>query len=410
MKNRIIVAVAALIALISLSADAARMFPIGVWYEGGVGAFRNNLIPDDPSAAAAMYQRDFADMAAHGVNAAVVPNTQPNHHRVLLDAAQTNKVKLIVELDKEGGELGQMVRGSLPVTDDNVQKTLDAKLKPIMSHPALLGVQLLDEPPASSFDRYAAIMSRVKAYAPRLQPFSCLIGSGGIESFSSTTKQGVAAFDAYPLGGKTPVGDKQSMLNYDHEAKCAVEGASKSSTDVWAVIQGHSWGQALRVPTSAEFRCMTYLALANGCKGIWWFLYQTECDANGKVEMQGLVGKDFKATPLWQEAGVLSREIRKLSPVLLDLQPADGGISVTSNAVAHVLKDSKGRLYVAIVNTDTCSKQVVSVTLDAAGIANQKPTVRRLPGSKAIKSSLQNGQLVWSEPMKPGHGAFYQVK
>src|SRR4051812_18721791 len=86
----------------STSRSADDMFPMGVWYEGAVGPARNDLTPADPAEAAKMYQRDFADIAAHGVNLAVVPNTPANHHKVLLDAAAANKVKLIIELGYEG--------------------------------------------------------------------------------------------------------------------------------------------------------------------------------------------------------------------------------------------------------------------------------------------------------------------
>jgi len=397
------------LALFSAEVMAAETFPIGVWYEGGVGEFRNNLIPEDPAKAAAMYKRDFADMKAHGVNAAVVPNTQPNHHKVLLDAAQASKVQLIIELDRGGGELGQMVRGETPLTDDAVRKTLDAKLRPVMNHPALWGVQLLDEPPAPSFERYSQVMDALKSYAPRLQPFSCLIGSGAIESFLNTAKQGVVAFDAYPLGPGTPVGDSKPMLGYDQGAQQAAQAASKTDTPVWAVIQAHSWGDGLRVPTPAELRCMTYLALANGCKGIWWFLYQTECDAKGNVEMQGLVDKEFKETALWREAGQLAKEIKKLSPVLLDLTPTEG--KLTSNGVAHLLKDSKGELYVAVVNPNTSTKLEISVRVTDMP-PGHKTWVKRLRVGKIHLTAHDpaSGTVSWTDTLAPGDGAFYAIK
>ena len=71
----------------ALPAAQAAMFPMGVWYEGGVGEKRFNLIPEDPSDAAKQYDRDFDDIARHGINIVVVPNSPPPHHRPLLDAA-----------------------------------------------------------------------------------------------------------------------------------------------------------------------------------------------------------------------------------------------------------------------------------------------------------------------------------
>src|SRR5437763_471552 len=98
MKRFVSIAVAVLLsALVSpaRAADQSGEFPLGIWYEGGVGPLRQNLIPADPAEAAKMYQRDFADIAAHGINVVVVPNTPPAHHKVLLDAAEANHLKII---------------------------------------------------------------------------------------------------------------------------------------------------------------------------------------------------------------------------------------------------------------------------------------------------------------------------
>jgi hypothetical protein len=75
-----------IVALIALFAPAAHaeekakhqedFFPLGLWYEGGVGAARDNVLPADPAAAAPIYDKNFADIAAHGVNVIAVPNSR----------------------------------------------------------------------------------------------------------------------------------------------------------------------------------------------------------------------------------------------------------------------------------------------------------------------------------------------
>src|SRR5690242_4740352 len=94
-----------------------REFPLGIWYEGAVGELRQNLIPADPTEAAKMYNRDFADIEAHGIDTVVVPNATPAHHKQLLDAAQAHHLKLIVELGVDGGLLGKLVRGQEQMGD-----------------------------------------------------------------------------------------------------------------------------------------------------------------------------------------------------------------------------------------------------------------------------------------------------
>ena len=50
--------VAAVVGLASLAGFGAsnERIVLGVWYEGGVGAFRHELIPEDPVAAAALWK------------------------------------------------------------------------------------------------------------------------------------------------------------------------------------------------------------------------------------------------------------------------------------------------------------------------------------------------------------------
>src|SRR4051812_29703869 len=161
------------VALLCRSASAAEPidFPLGVWYEGGVGSARGDLISPDPAVAAKMYDRDFADIAAHGIDTVVVPNTPPDHHKVLLDAADKHGLKLIIELGFEGEPLGPMIRGNTPVDDALIAKAFDERLKPVANHPALRAVQLLDEPAPDAFERYANIADALRKYDSSKRPF-----------------------------------------------------------------------------------------------------------------------------------------------------------------------------------------------------------------------------------------------
>jgi len=360
--------------------DAAKQFPIGVWYEGGVGEFRDNLIPNDPAKASAVYNRDFADIAAHGLNAAVVPNSQISHNKVMLDAAKAHNLKLIVELDRGGGELGEIIRGGMPPTDENIRAALDTKLKPVISHPALLGVQLLDEP-WPPFDRYAKVYSAFKAYAPNLLAFTCLPGPTGVKEFVETVKPEVVAYDDYPIR-TTPVVIKDPMMKLEESLRAMCTEAAKHGTPVWSVLQAHAIDGYHPYPTPAQIRCRTYLSLANGCRGIWYFMYQTEGFSKTPPRvMYGLVDANYKDDERWEEVRLLAGEIKALAPTLLDLTISDSP-KVECSSVAHVLRDSCGEVYVAVVNTDTLDSRKVTVKLDCsavriASVEGGSPSIRQ---------------------------------
>src|SRR5215213_6465584 len=78
-------------------------FPLGIWYEGGVGDARDNVLPADPAKAAAVYEANFKDIAAHGINVMTIPNSPPDHHKLVLDTAHKHNLKVILELGLDGG-------------------------------------------------------------------------------------------------------------------------------------------------------------------------------------------------------------------------------------------------------------------------------------------------------------------
>src|SRR4051812_20128398 len=174
-------------------------FPLGLWYEGGVGAARDHVLPEDPASAAALYEKNFADIAAHGINVIAVPNSPPDHHKLVLDTAQKHGLKVILELGLDGGPFGYMIRGQSPMDDSAIRRELDNVLAPIKDHPALLRVQLLDEPPGDAFDRYGKIAAAVRAFDPNVKPFCCLTGGSDGGAFLAAAKSDVVAFDMYPI-------------------------------------------------------------------------------------------------------------------------------------------------------------------------------------------------------------------
>lgn len=405
-------------ALLAVSCVAAPgpEFPLGVWYEGGVGAFRWNLIPEDVREAGTMYRRDFADIARHGLNCAVVPNTPPDHHVALLDAARESGLKLIIELDKEGGVPGQMIRGALPFDPDRLRQVFQKALTPVESHPALWRVQLLDEPALDAFSRYRKVASELRHFAPGMLPFTCLSGALHGEAFLDKTGSDVLAFDFYPVGVSTPVGSSDPMKAFDQACLQAAAAADKHGAPFWAVLQTHAITNIHRFPTPAEIRCMTYLSVANGAKGVFWFLYQTEnWDASSGSVMSGLVDKDFKGDERWEEVGRLAKRLKAIAPVLLKLKPAPEGLSCVSSDKA-TLWMSGNDACIIVLNTDTARKKAVRVSLSGAAggfSVDTGATPVRIGGPPAEKLAFPHrhtsGAISWTVSLAPGDCAVYRV-
>jgi hypothetical protein len=299
----------------SAGAQEKPFFPLGVWYEGGVGDARDNVVPNDPSQAGPIYDKSFADIAAHGINVFVIPNSPPDHHKLVLDTAQKHGLKVILELGLDGGPLGHMIRGQRPMEDAAIARTLQKVLAPVKDHPALLRVQLLDEPPDDSFARYGIIADAVRQFSPRTQPFCCLVGGADGEKFLAESKSDVIAFDSYPIHVRTEEGEAKPLNDFAAHALRFTRWAEKHNAGSWAVVQCHAITGNLRFPTPAEVRCMTWSALANGSKGVFWFLYQSE-HVGPQTMMDGLVDRDLNPRPLWDEVAKLTKQIGPVTEAL----------------------------------------------------------------------------------------------
>lgn len=196
-------------------------------------------------------------------------------------------------------ELSEYIRGGRRNFEQAKEIVSELRL-----HPATIAHYVIDEPLGCGIDRELVkrFCDLVKEVDPEHITFvnevpGAVSGYAGIGDVTGT--------DPYPIGAETP-----RSLAWVGES---VENAVKASggKPVWAVIQAlrqppaHSQN---RYPTPEELRCMSYLALNHGAKGLlfyaWGDVYQTE---NGSWE------SGFKFNPqLMDYFPKLLKELREM--------------------------------------------------------------------------------------------------
>lgn len=383
------------------------VFPLGVWYEGGVAEARDNVLPKDPKKAAPIYDRNFADIAAHHINVIVAPNTPPEHHQALLAAATAHHLLVIPELGLDGGVVGNEIRDPAhPIDPAAIHKAFTQILDPMKTSPAFFRLQLLDEPAGGEpIKHYAQVAEMLKQHDPKVKPFCCLAGVGEIREFAQAVHPDVIAFDFYPFGVAKPANDIPSIRDFENASAAAVAESRKFGADCWAVIQCHAITGAIRYPLPTEVRAMTWTALGTGAKGVFWFLYQTEHFTPSQI-MDGLVDRDFNARPDWDEVGRLAEELSHLTPILQNLKPSpDEHATVIRRKSMYPMVDPAGRQYLLAVNVDPGKSQILHLSLKTTAAR-----VLRMPDRKIIPSIRKNDTLTWHEEFAPGAGALYRVE
>lgn len=211
---------------------------------------------------------------------------------------------------------------------ENVKKIILA----FKNHPALLGWYLGDTPPVKYTEElkkdlkmHKFVYDLVKELDPHHIAWSCIHGqvSGMFPEYLEITD--VVSTDHYPISADLST----RVSKWTDEASLLAEGKKP----VWIVPQAfgaqeHWFGE----PTPDELRCMTYLAITHGAKGIFYFCYKPLYQR------------------FWKEIGKLAKEIKKITPVLLS-PTHKRGVLVNSRLIHTLLKEYNGKRYLIAVNS-----------------------------------------------------------
>lgn len=222
----------------------------------------------------------------------------------------------------------------------------EAVIKAYRDHPALLAWYLNDERPASMVPELEGYYQKFRSLDPNHPAYIVLCNMTELRYFTNTTD--VMGVDPYPIP-TLPVTRVADWME-------AANDATQNHMPTWLVPQAFAWYQhhppgsdRARIPTPAELltgcaptyeesRCMTYLALAHGAKGlVYWCYYNMRMLPQYKQ--------------MWEDHKRIGAEVKELSPVLLS--PADRGEArfAPSSAPLHTkIKRCQGREYLIAVN------------------------------------------------------------
>lgn len=222
----------------------------------------------------------------------------------------------------------------------------EAVIKAYRDHPAMLAWYLNDELPRKLVPQLEEYYQRVKAFDPHHPCYIVLCDMSELAYFANTTD--VYGVDPYPIPTK-PV---TTVSDWMEASNAAVKGRKPT----WLVPQAFAWYQYKptgsdrgrkpteeelktgRAPTYEEERCMTYLALTHGAKGLIYYCYY-----------------DLRVLPqyeeMWGWLKSIAAEVKTLSPVLLSPDDLGEVTFAPADAPMHTkLKQFNGQRYLMAVN------------------------------------------------------------
>ena len=201
-----------------------------------------------------------------------------------------------------------------------------------------------DEPPPDAVPNWLLVQRALADADPTRPAFSCFCSPESLYAITDKTKLTEACFDIYQLGINAPLQNTSEYAPWlDHWKVCARDNT------MWVVLQTFAISGAFRYPTAEELRSQTYLSLAAGCKGIFFFIYQTMPKHPQRLE--GLVDPLGKPLPIYAPTTVLAKELGKLSQLILTLKPADFKATVQKDCRAGCFVDSQERQVIIVASS-----------------------------------------------------------
>lgn len=227
------------------------------------------------------------------------------------------------------------------------QNIADAVVKAYRDHPALLAWYLNDELPRTMAPELTEYYQKIRDGDANHPCYIVIASMPEVKYFPQTTD--IMGVDPYPIP-RTAV---TMVSEYTDDAVAAVKG----HRPVWIVPQAFAWYQyepegssrgrmpteadlkTGRAPTYEEERCMTYLALVHGAKGLVYYCYY-----------------DLRLLPQYQEMWgwmkQIGAEVKELTPLWLSAQKAGQAHFEPATApIQSLLKRANGREYLVAVNT-----------------------------------------------------------
>jgi hypothetical protein len=143
-----------------------------------------------------------------------------------------------------------------------------------------------------------------------------------------------------------------------------------SKKPLWIAIQSYQKPSAdARFPTPAEYRCMAYLSIINGVKGLFFYTGSGQKDHEGKPS--GLLNKPQEGH--WDYVRKLVTELKEFSPVIMAPTAAQKLIlNPTNSAIEFSTRELNGKLYILAANKSPTPQ---SVTFTGASLPGKKSTL-----------------------------------
>lgn len=338
-----------------LRVDGKPHFPIGLYSSGRY---------EEMSGAGFSATHSYSVVTGEATEA---PNPTDTQLKELLDRTWANGMRMVVEVPRKAVEKAQWAQ-------------IRRRIETFRNHPGLLcwsseeRVARGEAPLANVAALYRLVHELDPGHPLVLGDTRTVIGKlqKDRRDFFPDDAMDIGVWWWYPIPLHTPDGNG---LDADPLTAGLLQPPSWLTTTLsrkplWIAIQSYQRPQRdARFPNPAEYRCMAYLSIINGVKGLWFYTGSGQRDWQGKAS--GILNKPGEGN--WAYVQKLVRELRDLEPVIT--APAADEKLVLSPAdvpVEFALRKYESALYLLAANK---SDRAQTVRFTGSRIAGRRVTV-----------------------------------
>lgn len=248
----------------------------------------------------------------------------PERLNRIMDAAEKNGIRLVIHLNS-----------------DDFNKSVEI-VNMTKDHPAVIGYNLKDEPPAYLFNGLGSLRRKVsnivgddKIVMINLLPNYASDGQLGVNPQDGKTSYQVYIDQSMKTVGSTllctdyylfhsnPASDNDVLSGFFRNIFDLRNAANEYEVDLWGFLQNSGWG-GMREPNKAELRFSAHVNLAFGVKCLAYFLcwnpHKDSVKGDGKYDPTSMISYDGKITDNYYLVQSVNKELHAMKGVYLDYE------------------------------------------------------------------------------------------
>jgi len=363
-------------------------FPRGVWiYSGGTFETLN-------------YNNVFKDLKEHNINAVLLNWIPESRYIDALTAGEVYGIRCILHAIR----LNELIEEYLPyqaLPEEILRQEVEYLKNHYSGYNSLLGYYIIDEPDDKFLPNVFLVNTVMNDIDPAHPGFSAIQHRDNLLDVFEATRPAVLLFYHYPL----PISSRARPDDFDtfiQDIESISQRAESQGLPFWLIVMGYAPTRLHGLPTPEELRCQTFLAIAYGVKGLFYFMYQSSA---GVV---GLMDYELNPTERYEALGKLFGELKSMESLFLKWKRTTTPRATSSLACCEVQTfiDDVGTNYVVVVNKDCINPACPRLTINMTGITQ----LRDIRGGFPIAFKSETTQTYIDLEILPGDGRILEIK